>query len=102
MGITGFREPVPAPAGSNRRDSRGCIYLAAAQTPYQGISLADSLLIEGGIIGSFVILNGVWVVGTPPAGDEPQGYAIIAIGIFILLLTYELVQRKALLQEESP
>ena len=64
------------------------------------IIMADSLLIEGGIIGSFVILNGIWVTFAPPYGDEPQGYAIIAIGIFILLLTYELVRRNAQQREE--
>jgi hypothetical protein len=56
--------------------------------------MPDSLLIEGGILGLFVILDGIWIVGSPPYGDEPQGYAIIAIGIFILLFTYELVRRK--------
>jgi len=66
----------------------------------QTISMVDSMLIEGGIIGSFVILDGIWVAIAPPYGDEPQGYAIVAIGIFILLLTYELVRRNARLQEE--
>lgn len=55
--------------------------------------MPDSLLIEGGILGIFVILDGIWVVGTPPFGDEPQGYAIIAIGVFVLLFTYEFVRR---------
>ena len=61
--------------------------------------MPDSLLIQGGIIGSFVILDGAWVVIAPPYGDEPQGYAIMAIGIFILLLTYGLVRRRAELGE---
>jgi len=39
------------------------------------------------LIGLFVFVNGVWIVMTPPFGDEPQGYAIIAIGIFIPLIT---------------
>ena len=60
-----------------------------------------SILIQGCIIGLFVIADGIWVVLTPPYGDEPQGYAIIAIGIFILILTYELVRRKEELGEES-
>lgn len=62
--------------------------------------MVDSMLIEGGIIGSFVIIDGIWVAIAPPYGDEPQGYAIVAIGIFILLFTYELVHRNACLQEE--
>jgi hypothetical protein len=66
----------------------------------QTMTMVDSMLIEGGIIGSFVILDGIWVAIAPPYGDEPQGYAIVAIGIFILLLTYELVRRNARLQEE--
>jgi len=39
------------------------------------------------MIALFVIANGIWVVLTPPLGDEPQGYAIIAVGIFIPLIT---------------
>ena len=46
-----------------------------------------TLTIEGCIIGLFVIFNGIYVVAFPPIGDEPQGYAIIAIGIFIILAT---------------
>lgn len=49
-----------------------------------------ALTIEGYIIGIFVILNGLYVVAFPPYGDEPQGYAIAAIGLFILLATWEL------------
>jgi len=67
----------------------------------EGFFLAGGPLIEGSIIGSFVILDGIWVVWNPPYGDEPQGYAIIAIGIFILILTYELVRREAQLREEG-
>jgi hypothetical protein len=63
--------------------------------------LFEYLLIEGGILGSFVILNGCWVILTPPYGDEPQGYAIAAIGLFILILTYELVRRNSMRDEES-
>jgi hypothetical protein len=37
-------------------------------------------------IALFVIANGVYVCFMPPAGDEPQGLAIIAIGIFIPVL----------------
>ncbi len=56
--------------------------------------MTDSLLIEGGIIALFVILNGIWVIVSPPYGDEPQGWAIVAIGVFILIFTYLLVQRR--------
>ncbi len=59
------------------------------------------MFIEGGIIGLFVILDGIWVVVTPPYGDEPQGYAIIAIGLFILICTYELVCRNTRAREEN-
>jgi hypothetical protein len=37
----------------------------------------------GFFIGLFVIVNGIWVFAMPPTGDEPQGLAIIAIGVFI-------------------
>jgi hypothetical protein len=43
----------------------------------------------GCLVGIFVFVNGVWIVMTPPFGDEPQGYAIMAVGIFIpLILLY--------------
>lgn len=38
-------------------------------------------------VGLFVIANGIWVVYMPPYGDEPVGLAIIAVGIFIPILT---------------
>jgi hypothetical protein len=38
-------------------------------------------------IGLFVIANGIYVVYMPPFGDEPVGYAIIAVGIFIPIIT---------------
>jgi hypothetical protein len=45
----------------------------------------QAVTLIGCIIGIFVILNGIYVVVYPPFGDEPQGFAIIAIGIFIIL-----------------
>jgi hypothetical protein len=45
-------------------------------------------------VGLFVIANGIWVVYMPPFGDEPVGLAIIAVGIFIPILTI-LVARKS-------
>jgi hypothetical protein len=38
-------------------------------------------------VGLFVIANGVWIVYMPPYGDEPIGLAIIAVGIFIPIIT---------------
>ena len=38
-------------------------------------------------IALFVIANGVWVFFMPPGGDEPAGLAIIAVGIFIPIIT---------------
>lgn len=49
--------------------------------------MVRALTIEGIIIGLFVIANGIYVVAMPPVNDEPQGYAIIAIGIFIIMAT---------------
>jgi uncharacterized sodium:solute symporter family permease YidK len=37
-------------------------------------------------IALFVIADGVYVFFMPPGGDEPQGLALIAIGIFIPVL----------------
>jgi hypothetical protein len=36
-------------------------------------------------IALFVIINGAYVVCMPPGGDEPQGLAIIATGVFIVI-----------------
>lgn len=44
------------------------------------------LKVLGFLIGLFVIVNGIFIVLMPPFGDEPQGYAIIAVGIFIPLV----------------
>jgi len=45
------------------------------------------LKVLGFIIGLFAIVNGLFIVIMPPFGDEPQGYAIIAVGIFIPIIT---------------
>lgn len=44
------------------------------------------LKVLGFFIGVFVLVNGIWVFIMPPTGDEPQGLAIIATGIFIPLI----------------
>jgi hypothetical protein len=49
----------------------------------KGINMEIILKLLGFFIGLFVIVNGLWVYAMPPTGDEPQGLAIIAIGIFI-------------------
>jgi hypothetical protein len=38
-------------------------------------------------ISLFVLVNGIYVYFMPPFGDEPQALAIIAVGIFIAILT---------------
>jgi hypothetical protein len=43
-------------------------------------------------IGLFIIVNGIRVVLTPPYGDEPSGYVIIAVGIIIPILVQYIVQ----------
>jgi hypothetical protein len=45
----------------------------------------QAVTIIGGMIGIFVLLNGLYVMMYPPFGDEPQGIALVAIGIFIIL-----------------
>jgi len=44
-------------------------------------------------VALFVIVNGVWVFFMPPYGDEPTGLAIIAIGIFIPVITLAVAKR---------
>jgi hypothetical protein len=39
-------------------------------------------------ISVFVIVNGCYAFVMPPYGDEPLALAIIAIGIFIAILTF--------------
>jgi hypothetical protein len=43
-------------------------------------------------IALFVIVNGIWVAYMPPFGDEPVGYAIIAVGIFIPIITFNIAK----------
>ncbi|MFA5266537.1 MAG: hypothetical protein WC379_01085 [Methanoregula sp.] len=43
-------------------------------------------------IGLFIIVNGVWVILTPPFGDEPLAYVIIAAGISIPILVQYVAQ----------
>ena len=56
----------------------------------QGATRMDSVTIIGSIIALFVILNGIYVITYPPSGDELQGYALIAIGIFIILMSWQM------------
>lgn len=39
--------------------------------------------IIGFFIGLFIVANGVWIILTPPYGDEPWGFIIIIAGILI-------------------
>jgi hypothetical protein len=48
--------------------------------------------IIGFFIGLFVIVNGIWVILTPPFSDEPLGYIIIAVGIIIPILVQYVAQ----------
>ena len=43
-------------------------------------------------IGLFIIANGVWLILTPPSGDEPFAYVIIAVGIIMPLLVQYVAQ----------
>jgi len=36
-------------------------------------------------IALFMVVNGVYVMGMPPTGDEPQGLAIIVMGVFVFI-----------------
>jgi hypothetical protein len=44
-------------------------------------------------IALFVIANGIWVFLMPPFGDEPTGLAIIAVGIFIPIITLYIAKK---------
>jgi hypothetical protein len=65
------------------------VYIPVFPVVVQGCvsRMVSARAIEGTIIGLFVILNGLYTVLAAPGGDEPQGYALIAIGASILLIT---------------
>jgi hypothetical protein len=87
-------------------DEDGELYIQGSGLPsYPGKSLLtpsvqfkqerdimQAVIIMGGIIALFVILDGISVILFPPAGDELQGYALIAIGIFIILMSWQMGQ----------
>lgn len=37
-------------------------------------------------LGLFIVVNGIWIILTPPFGDEPLAYGIIAVGFAIPML----------------
>lgn len=45
-------------------------------------------------IALFMIADGIYVYIMPPYGDEPVAFAIIAMGIFIPLLTFSIARRE--------
>ena len=53
----------------------------------------DSLVKIGSILlGICVIVASVWVLLTPPAGDDVQGIALMAIGFFMLAVVYYIMR----------
>ena len=47
------------------------------------------------LLALFVIIVGIWVFTTPPIGDEPQALALFAIGVFMILIGYQISRRPA-------
>jgi hypothetical protein len=45
------------------------------------------------LLALFVIVDGLWVLVAPPAGDEFQAYGLVVIGIFMLLVGYHIPKR---------
>jgi hypothetical protein len=37
-------------------------------------------------IGLFIMVTGIWFIQTPPFGDEPLAYVIVAVGMIIPIL----------------
>jgi hypothetical protein len=53
----------------------------------------DSLVKYGSIILALcVIVASIWVLVTPPVGDEAQGVALMVIGLFMLAVVYYIMQ----------
>jgi uncharacterized membrane protein len=46
------------------------------------------------ILALFVIGAAVWTIFNPPTGDEMQASALVAIGFFMLIIGYDIAQRK--------
>lgn len=42
----------------------------------------------------FLIGAAIWMIMTPPVGDEKHGYAMIAIGILMLFVGYGIERRE--------
>jgi hypothetical protein len=45
------------------------------------------------VLGLFIVIDSIWVTLMPPYGDEPQGYALTATGLFLIGLVFYLAQR---------
>lgn len=53
----------------------------------------DSLVRYGSIILALcVIVASIWVLITPPVGDDAQGIALMAIGFFMLAVVYYIMR----------
>lgn len=53
----------------------------------------DTLVRTGSIILALcVMVASIWVLVMPPAGDDFQGIALMAIGFFMLLVVYSIMQ----------
>jgi hypothetical protein len=76
----------PGPRTGSPGDTRERHFHSSRPPLLKGhVLLMKALTLEGCIIGLFVVFDGLYVVLFPPYCDEAQGYAIIAIGIFIIL-----------------
>jgi multisubunit Na+/H+ antiporter MnhF subunit len=47
------------------------------------------------ILGLCVIIASIWVILSPPTGDEVQGFALMCIGAFMILIVSFIMQEKA-------
>jgi cytochrome c biogenesis protein CcdA len=45
------------------------------------------------IFAIFVIADAIWVIFSPPNGDELQAYALVVIGIFMIFIGYDIAKR---------
>lgn len=53
----------------------------------------DNLVRYGSIILALcVIVASIWVLITPPVGDDGQGIALMAIGFFMLAVVYYIMR----------
>jgi hypothetical protein len=65
------------------------------------MSMEAILKVISFFIALFMIVNGVYVMYMPPTGDEPQGLAIIVMGVFVFIVVMWISQLQDAFKPQS-